>query len=370
MLHPRSPHRRAVLVAAAAVALAVLCLGMPAPAATADPWAAEEQQFVYELNQARWNPTTVEAAAGLAPGAIVPRPPLAVNAALATAADSRSGEMAEFGYFAHQSPITGDWPNAVARHFGYPLPANWLDDANNVESIQSGGTVAADVLQSFVNSEPHRLHVMGQGGFTPYNEIGVGTHLGAFIWTVMTAADGTFGVFLTGVAYADANDNHRLDLGEGLAGVTVTAGSYSTSTSAAGGWSLRVPAGRYRVTASGTGFAGTAVTTVRVGGFNIGIDFLSGLRRPQVHAFETCLGLEPTILGTGGNDRIKGTPGDDVIVGGGGRDTISGGAGDDVICGGYGNDTLIGGPGNDALIGGPGSDACLAGEDNRGCESS
>lgn len=90
---------------------------------------------------------------------------------------------------------------------------------------------------------------------------------------------------------------------------------------------------------------------------------------------DTCFGLQPTILGTAGNDDLTGTAGPDVIMGFGGNDRISGlndrdvvcgGAGDDVIdggngddrlSGGFGADRLLGGNGDDVLIGGPGVDA-------------
>jgi predicted extracellular nuclease len=94
---------------------------------------------------------------------------------------------------------------------------------------------------------------------------------------------------------------------------------------------------------------------------------------------ELCAGLEPTILGTdgddvltgtngpdvimglGGDDVIKGLNGDDVICGGAGDDQISGGNGDDTLLGGFGEDLIVGGNGDDDLIGGPGSDQLLQG---------
>ena len=66
----------------------------------------------------------------------------------------------------------------------------------------------------------------------------------------------------------------------------------------------------------------------------------------------TCRGLEATIVGTAGDDRITGTRRADVIVARGGNDTIDGLAGDDVLCGGGGADDVIGGRGHDRLYGG------------------
>jgi uncharacterized delta-60 repeat protein len=75
----------------------------------------------------------------------------------------------------------------------------------------------------------------------------------------------------------------------------------------------------------------------------------------RYHAF-TCNGVDVTIVGTNGPDRIAVAAGspevDHVIHGLGGDDEIDGGDGNDIICGGDGNDILRGGLGNDILIGG------------------
>jgi hypothetical protein len=70
----------------------------------------------------------------------------------------------------------------------------------------------------------------------------------------------------------------------------------------------------------------------------------------------TCEGLQPTIVGTSGKDRIRGTAGADVIHALGGDDVIEGLGGDDVICGGGGNDTVYGNGGADLLVGAAGAD--------------
>lgn len=354
----------------------VLVIVWSGAAAQADnaPWSAEEVQFVYELNHSRWYPTTVERQAGLAPRTILPSPPLAINDHLASAAGFRADEMARYDYFAHQSPITGLWPNKIARNHGYRLPYYWPDAANNIESIHRGNPTILGVLQSFVNSPTHRNHVMGQGWFGTHEEIGVGAHLGDRVWAILTATEGTGTLFITGVVFNDRNGNQRMDLGEGLPGVTVSTGTKRTLTNAGGGWTLPVPPGDYRVTASGNAFAARSAA-VKVDKYNVEIDFISAPGRttgprPQVYEYATCNGLKPTILGTGARDVITGTPGDDVIFAGGGNDQIDGGGGNDTICGGGGNDLLMGGDGRDLLIGGDGSgDRCLQGEQRSGCES-
>ncbi len=78
---------------------------------------------------------------------------------------------------------------------------------------------------------------------------------------------------------------------------------------------------------------------------------------------DLCNGLEPTIIGTEGDDVIYGTWQADVILGLGGNDTIVGGSGADVICGGAGNDTISGNSQNDTIFGGSGNDTIRGGSD-------
>ncbi|WP_164703258.1 ExeM/NucH family extracellular endonuclease, partial [Modestobacter sp. KNN46-3] len=85
----------------------------------------------------------------------------------------------------------------------------------------------------------------------------------------------------------------------------------------------------------------------------LGIDLQSVVVEPEPLL---CQGLEPTLVGTEGDDVLRGGNGVDVIMGLGGNDTITGGNGADVICGGDGDDVLRGGNGDDVLLGGAGDD--------------
>jgi Ca2+-binding RTX toxin-like protein len=73
----------------------------------------------------------------------------------------------------------------------------------------------------------------------------------------------------------------------------------------------------------------------------------------------TCGGKKATIVGTGGNDKIR-VPGDghgkQVVNGMGGNDTIITGKASDTICGGPGDDRLFAGKGGDRAFGGVGND--------------
>jgi predicted extracellular nuclease len=73
----------------------------------------------------------------------------------------------------------------------------------------------------------------------------------------------------------------------------------------------------------------------------------------------TCNGIEATIVGTEGRDRIIGTNGPDVIVALGGNDFINSRGGDDLICAGDGNDVVNGSTGDDTMYGERGNDRMI-----------
>ncbi len=70
---------------------------------------------------------------------------------------------------------------------------------------------------------------------------------------------------------------------------------------------------------------------------------------------------DDTIYGMAGNDRLAGGAGDDYLEGATGNDTVSGGDGDDVVSGGRGDDRLYGGAGDDVTYAGTGDDTSFAG---------
>ncbi len=78
-----------------------------------------------------------------------------------------------------------------------------------------------------------------------------------------------------------------------------------------------------------------------------------------------CDGLDATIIGTPGDDRLTGTDGPDVIAGLQGNDTIFALGGDDVVCGGVGNDVIYGGSGFDVIFGAQGNDVIYGANGDR-----
>jgi len=343
--------RITILIATVGLIAAVTVRDSPDAEAAADP-AIEAQLVVYEINLARRSPAAFGAAAHVAiPGDVLPRPPVALNESLVRSADFKANELAEFGYFAHQSQVTGKWPNQLARETGYPLPSWWESDANYIESLNSGSTVPFLVVQSFAGSPSHRRHIFGEGTFASYGEIGVGRSDTSNYWAVHTAMRDTPRLFVTGVVFVDDDGDGRLDPGEGLAAITVEVdGQPAVETNSGGGYSLVVGNGAHTITARGPGLEGAPWAAFEVSGYNVGIDFVSGLA-PTVLPYALCNGLEPTILGTDGPDELTGTDGPDVIHGFGGDDVIHGLAGDDVVCGGDGDDVIDAGPGRDRVFG-------------------
>lgn len=348
--------RRTIALLATAATLLV-----PAIAGAADDaWQAREQQLVYEINLARRHPAAFAASLGLSGAGLLPRPPVAIDGALAASSSFKAADLADGAPFDHQSS-DGRWPNELARDFGYPLPSWWVDDANYIESIAYAGVDFPWALIFRLRSV-HLDHLLGQEGYIAHRQIGVGAD--GVYWAIHTAyRHGDPTNYLTGVVFADRDGDHRMDLGEGLGGVTVTVeGAGRTLTGPGGGWSVAVPDGRYRITASGGGFAGTATAVARVAGYNVGVDFLSGRARGVVFEYALCRGRQPTILGTPRADTILGTTGNDVIQALGGADVVHGGGGDDVICGGRGRDQLLGEAGADRLFGGVGQDTVNGGD--------
>jgi hypothetical protein len=252
---------------------------------------AVEQEFVYLLNRARHDPVAYQAEENLPVDLsyVTPRGPLAVNDSLFESAEFHADEMATHNYFDHQSQVTGDWPNKMARDHGYPLPASWTDDANYIESLAAGTwyhparvPLKELIVDEGIDPPGHRNHLLGIGSFfSQGREIGVGyayrsaAHYDHY-WAIHATWSDPSDTFLTGVVFDDVNGNQRYEAGEGLTGVNITVGAETTTTNAAGGWALQVGAGTHTVTASGGGFSGSATADAIVAGDNVEVDFISG----------------------------------------------------------------------------------------------
>ncbi len=285
-----------------------------------------EQEFIYLLNRARHNPVAYqsERALSINLSSITSRQPLAVNTNLTAAAGFKSEELARFNFFSHTS-VTGETPNQLARRFGYDLPStvpvggvNYVLPivGNQIESLAGGRATPSANLQGLIESTGHRNHLLG---VTAHNqvarEVGIGYQFlnsatYKHYWTVLITPSKTATPFLTGVAFADGNNNRRFEGSEGLSSVTVTAtgagGVFTTTTNAAGGWSLAVPQGDYVVRASGGSLSGTSSAPVRVGTQNVAVDFVSGTSSAWVNFVQVgnAVPAAPTnVVATPGNSQ-------------------------------------------------------------------
>lgn len=305
-----------------------------APAGHADP-GADETQFLYELNRARNDPPGWAEEYGLdlvlgGDGELVtligvaPAPPLAQSEVLADSAGSKAEEMAAEDYFAHQSEVGPDfyWPNELVRNvFGYPLPAtaasqSLADDANDVEAIAGGfGTsgsstdltipqkaVASLIVDLGVPSLAHREQLLAVSALAAlFTEAGVGYGLDGdatlqSYWALHTGLTDPAGQFATGVVFDDLDADEVLDVGEGLAGVTVTDGYVATTTSENGGYALPLADGNHRLRCFGGAYVGVAVVDITFAGANRAVDCLSG--EPGVYV-DFAFAPEPSVALTG-----------------------------------------------------------------------
>ena len=101
------------------------------------------------------------------------RPHLKCNAILSAAAQEKASDMAELQFVSHYG--TGG-ANRRLLQAGYELPKEYPRlFSNQVESIAGGNATAIDMWQAFMQSTPHRLHLLAEHSFYLHqNEIGVG----------------------------------------------------------------------------------------------------------------------------------------------------------------------------------------------------
>ena len=236
---------------------------------------ADEQQFIYDVNEARRDPaayaaTHLTGSLQSLVASFAARPPLAVGDVISDAAQARTDDMVAYGYFAHSNPTTGFGPQEALDQVGY-LWSSWG------ENIGRGYRTPESMLIGFLTSNSgHRESIMGQGSTAQtFREIGVGHHAGSNTWTILLARPRVTEPAITGVVYDDTNNNNRMDLGEGLPGVSVRAGSATVQTNSGGGWSIPIGSGTWEVTASGGGLPSTLRASATRGSDNVWVEFES-----------------------------------------------------------------------------------------------
>jgi uncharacterized protein YkwD len=260
---------------------------------------AVEQLFLERLNDARSNPAAYGASIGLNLSGVAPAPPLAFNTRLIQAAYRHSLDMFTRHYFDHNTP-QGITPLQRIHAAGNPAAA-WG------ESIAKGWPGVASALQELIVDRGipdlgHRRHLLGIDPlFKSQNQVGIGVFAtgpddpflfipgegvpvnnfaeltGSYFYTIDTAATGQHQVFLTGAVFRDLNGNGKYDIGEGLAGVTVTvSGVGAVQDFNSGGYTVALThPGNYRVTAQGGGLPGPITRTINVGSSNVRLEFIA-----------------------------------------------------------------------------------------------
>jgi len=287
---------------------ATLAVVAATASAVADPLgelepSKQEQHGIYLLNRARHDPTKYGNQVGVDLSGVTARPALAVNLKLTGSARFHAKEMVDNDYFQHVSPVTGDGPDNMIVQNGYDLDGAGLDPRyggrNSTESIAFGVNSIANfsnalsllIIDKGVPGLGHRVQLMAiSSGFAQNREVGFGRAAGTDartgrpkrLYAIHTADVSVNDRFLTGVVYDDANNNGKYDMGEGLGGVTITAGANQTTSMSAGGYSIQVTPGPYPMTCSGGPFRGEGSAQVTVDGANVEVDFRSGVRGAQV----------------------------------------------------------------------------------------
>jgi uncharacterized protein YkwD len=119
---------------------------------------------------------------------------LHVDPILMKVAQARAVSMGTLGYFGDVAP-GGYGPNYLVQQAGYVLPASYGDSttANYLESIAAGEPNAGGTWNDWMNSSPHRTHLLGLSSFySPQTSVGVGyvevpgsTY--TYYWVVVTA---------------------------------------------------------------------------------------------------------------------------------------------------------------------------------------
>jgi len=263
------------------------------------------EQYMLELvNRARANPTA-EASAdgislneGLSAGTISAdaKQPLAFNPNLTAAASNHTLWMMQSGTFAHNEGSTD--PGAQMAAAGYAFTGSWTWGQNiswsgSTPNIPPPNATVAQMEKDLFTDQNeagrgHRLNLLnGQ-----FQEIGMGVATGTFqsynaVMATQDFARSGNEVFLTGVSYTDANGNNFYDPGEGLGSITITAtrasdqAQFSTTTWAAGGYTLPLTAGAYSVTATGTGLGTVTFGDVVIGSQNVKVDFTPAMASPS-----------------------------------------------------------------------------------------
>ena len=119
---------------------------------------------------------------------------LHLDPTLCAVARARAADMGQRGYYDHTDP-DGHGPNWWVEQAGYTLPAGYDHSSagNNIESIAAAYTDPNDTWNAWMDSAPHRQHLLATNSFfVPQTSVGIGfVHDAASewktYWVVITA---------------------------------------------------------------------------------------------------------------------------------------------------------------------------------------
>ena len=335
---------------------------------------AAEQYMLELINRARLDPLAeaarygIDLNEGLAPGTLTgtARQVLAPDVQLEMAAQTHSEWMLQNDVFSHTGAGGSNAGTRIAQA-GYTDMRSW---AENLSMRGTTGTLdleEAIALQheSLFLSEGHRVNTLSGG----LREIGIAQVAGQYTsggttynTSMVTQNFGTAGadVFVTGVAYADHDQDAFYSVGEALSGVWVEAAGSRSTTAAAGGYSVAVDPDSAVAVTVGQGGSVLATLTLDLSAGNGKLDLVQNNSGGWSLALSASAVLisgvaEASLLGVADLD-LTGHAGANRLSGNKGANRIDGGAGNDLILGGDGDDILIDGAGQDTLTGGLGAD--------------
>lgn len=219
------------------------------------------------------------------------RPPLAFHPDLITAARNHSKDMDANNFQGHTSSNGDDLSRRYAK-VGYASQGMYGENvAAYSESVWHGHCgLNVDWGEQNQIELGHRENIMNFKSAV-YTEIGVGIlfnakglmqgYVGPYVVTQ------TFGTrsqrYITGVVYADKNNNGFYDMGEGLEGVTIkpSRGAYYAVSSTSGGYAIPYTgSGSVTITASGGNLSAPVTKTVDFTGDNTKVDFIPASAGP------------------------------------------------------------------------------------------
>ena len=244
---------------------------------------SEEQMIVELVNRARLDPDAEadRLNEGIAsPATSTPKQALAVTSELSQASRDHSEDMDNRDFFAHTN-LDGQSPSDRAIEAGHGSRftgenLGWIGSSFTGFDQQSRAEAHHENLWE---SDGHQVNLLRDF----WTEIGVGYDYGDYRGlngsTFVTEMFGDRGnTYLTGVVIEDDDGDQFYDLGEGQGGVRVTAfrgdDVFTTATWDAGGYSLALPSGTFRVVFEGGDLDAPYETNVTIGNENVKLDVI------------------------------------------------------------------------------------------------